>query len=517
MSIPLLSIALAAAAQSPGQLHQWVGPENSLHGLALDGAGDVNQDGIPDVIVGAREAWVNGSIRNGEALVYSGADFSVLHRFDGPAERDAWLGEAVAGVGDLNQDGYDDVVVGASNTTPYGTVWAFSGFDGSILYTWNGEQTGGFGDNFGWRVSAAGDVNQDGVPDVLIAANQADVGGISRAGRIYVYSGADGSQLHRIDGTASAMTLGRDISEAGDVNQDGYGDVIAGGEQIARVFSGFDGSVLFEWTSSDDDFGVSVSIAGDLNQDGYPDQLVGAFNALEFGKRKGRARCYSGLDGTILYTWTGPGAETRGFGYSVSDAGDLNGDGVEDVLIGAQYSSWNGYDTGSVFAHSGADGSVLERWDGDDTLDRFGVAVAGPGDVDQDGLDDVLVGAYLSDANGFNSGASYLYSGITGAPDLRVLELEQDELVTVEASNCTPGGLVYVAYSLVGAGPVSTPFGPGYVSPPYTLVTLTANGSGVAQFTAVVPSNTEGIPVWFHGVDVAAGTMLNPIATKIRR
>jgi hypothetical protein len=340
-------------------------------GRALSSAGDVNADGFDDVLVGALAPLPGGSAHAGSAFVYSGLDGSLLHQWGGALGGDL-LGAAVAAAGDLNADGHDDLLVSAFGASPgglsaAGTVFAYSGADGSVLYQWNGAHAG---DILGWSIAGVGDLNADGHDDVVLGAWDADPNGLSGAGSAFAYSGADGSLLLSWDGTLAY-----------------------------------------------DAFGFSVSGVGDVNQDGTPDIVVGSAGATRNGLQGcGMAQVFSGADGSLLWEWDG--VETEGdFGHVVAGAGDLNADGCDDILVGAHVEDGGGFhDGGTTYALSGADGALLYRWYGQSQNDRSGSALCGIGDINRDGFDDVLIGAPLANPNGLNNaGVASLYSGIDGS------------------------------------------------------------------------------------------------------
>ena len=373
-------------------------------GLAVSGAGDVNGDGIPDLIVGGPGVFNSpfyDSTISGTARVYSGSDGSVLYSFDGDSVGDRF-GFSVSGAGDINGDGFADVIVGAPadgvDATTSGSVRVFSGVDGSVLYDFEGDSVG---DRFGGSVSAAGDVNGDGVPDLIVGASHRDDNNGTNAGRVQVFSGSDGSVIYTFDGDSfSDPFFGNSVSGAGDVNGDGTPDLIVGaqvGNGRARVFSGSDGSVLynFDGDSLNDGFGGSVSGAGDLNGDGFDDLIVGAPNAG--GPFSGLARVFSGVDGSVLYNLEV--GFPSSLGTSVSDVGDVNGDGVPDLIVGAPSDGNFGivgddfFFSGSARLFSGVDGSQIYNFIGDSIGDLFGWSVSGLGDINGDGVDDFVVGA----------------------------------------------------------------------------------------------------------------------------
>ena len=182
----------------------------------------------------------------------------------------------MSGAGDVNGDGLGDFIVGArgdSSNGPYaGAVYVFSGADGSRLHVLHGEKGAG---TFGWSVSDVADLNGDGFDDFMAGAPGTDYAGAD-SGSVYVFSGADGSMRYRrFDGESAQDRFGFSVSGAGDVNGDGYRDVVARGRSWVRVFSGADGSAL--QTISDrrpqSFFDMSVS-AGDMNGDGLGDVIV---------------------------------------------------------------------------------------------------------------------------------------------------------------------------------------------------------------------------------------------------
>ena len=341
--------------------------------------GDVNGDGVPDFIVGAYlDDPAGGGTNAGSAYVFSGADGSLLYQVSGDSTGD-FFGNSVSIAGDVNGDGRADFIVGvilddpAGGGTNAGSAYVFSGADGSLLYQVTGDSTG---DNFGYSVSGPGDVDGDGRADFIVGA-QGDnpAGGGTDAGSAYVFSGADGSLLYHRTGDTLGDRFGYSVSGAGDVNGDGRADFIVGAQGddpagggtnagSAYVFSGADGSLLYHATgdTSNDQFGHSVSGAGDMNGDGVPDFIVGAYANVTVGVETdaGSAYVFSGADGSLLYHRTGDTAGDK-FGVSVSGAGDVNGDGRADFIVGAHRDdpSGGGTDAGTAYVFSGADGSLL--------------------------------------------------------------------------------------------------------------------------------------------------------------
>lgn len=295
-----------------------------------------------------------------------------------------------------------------------------------VLYSWPGVN---YGDNLGDAVAHAGDLNNDGVADLLVGALFADnPGGPSTTGGAFAYSGADGSLLHAWFGNGNSDLFGGAVDSAGDVNGDGHDDVIIGAwtapfggfttAGAAYVYSGADGSLLHTWGGEDQDnyFGWTVAGLGDLDGDGTSDLLVGAWKNDTTDSYAGAVYVYSGATGALLQKLVGETYQDH-FGQSVGAAGDVNNDGTPDFIVGAPGFQMTGEtDNGKVYVYSGADYSLLHTWTGSGDYVFLGYTVTGPGDVDADGHDDLLVCANTSTSGGLhNDGDVYLYSGATGA------------------------------------------------------------------------------------------------------
>jgi len=269
---------------------------------------------------------------------------------------------------------------------------------------------------FGYALHGGADFNQDGIPDQIVSAPSFNPGGMSDAGAVYVYSGADGSILHHFVGAYQQQALGWSVAAA-DLNGDGVPDILAGCSDIGtanngRVYawSGVTGAVLYEITVSfDTHFGESIEVIPDQDGDQIPDLLIGASDTyVNSDPFVGTVDLRSGADGTFLHRWFGSNAYDN-YGASVTLLGDVNGDGVGEFAFGIP-----GYDVsfreGAVTVIDGATYQELRTFSilAHGSNQQLGAAVANPGDVNGDGIEDLLVGA-TGDAN--YQGRAYILDG----------------------------------------------------------------------------------------------------------
>jgi hypothetical protein len=288
-------------------------------GHSVASAGDVNGDGYADVIIGA-DLYSHGESGEGAAYIYlgSGSGLSATSAWSVEGNQaNARLGRCVASAGDVNGDGYSDVIVGApayySPAVDPGRALVYLGSPGEMstapAWTRTGEQVG---NQFGFSVSSAGDVNGDGYDEVIVGANAYD----SQRGRVYVYHGSSAGLL-----TTPALVLS--------------GDQVGG------------------------ELGVSVAGAGDVNNDGYSDVVIGASLYTNGELQEGRAYVHHGSPSGLLTTpaWIGePNRAQATYGLSVAGAGDVNGDGFDDVCVGAP-TYYNGqWDEGMAYVYYGGTG-----------------------------------------------------------------------------------------------------------------------------------------------------------------
>ena len=277
-----------------------------------------------------------------------------------------------------------------------------------IIREWDGESTG---DQFGWIARNIGDVDGDHVADVVTSAPTRQIDG-KPAGRVYVYSSKSGKLLWTADGSPGDQ-LGNGIEAAGDTNHDGIPDVVAGAPNGGKgfVYSGRDGRVLLSFAAEDkgDSFGQHVDGAGDVNHDGYADVIIGAPSNNAGGKGAGRAYVYSGKSGKILLTLTGERAGDA-FGSTVSGASTRSG---SQLIVGAPGAGPR--KTGRTYVYDGLSQKPKFVIDSDETGQALGAMfVSVVGDVDGDKTSDVYVSDFSNAAKGPSTGRIYVHSGKTG-------------------------------------------------------------------------------------------------------
>ncbi|TAH37099.1 MAG: hypothetical protein EYC70_08960 [Planctomycetota bacterium] len=413
-----LLVPSLAPAQAPGgewrEVLTFTGTASD-EGFAIrsDNAGDVDGDGLDDLIIGAPFADPAGMLDAGSAYVHSGADGSVLFQFNGVDMGDQF-GSAVAGMGDLDGDGMSELAVGAPFADPFaqtesGAVYVFSGATGNLMWRAQGLSQSYL---LGFSIANAGDVNGDGWNDVIAGAPYASPFNRFHAGSAFVYSGLDGIILRRIDGASAQDQLGYSVDGIGDADLDGLSDVIAGAPfadanfnnaGAVYVVNANTGALHFkvQGTDRNGELGWSVAGVGDLNMDGRGDFVAG----IPFADQgtigdAGRARVFSGFKGAVIYQWTGLFQGDK-LGYTVDGPGDVNGDSFGDILVATPFAKVNGLsNAGRVELYSGFDNRLLQSWGGTQTNDFLGLAVDSAGDLDGDGFMEVAIGSSEVDVSG---------------------------------------------------------------------------------------------------------------------
>jgi len=434
------------------QSEDWKDESNQNYanfGYSVSSAGDVNGDGYADVLVGAPFYDNGGQFDEGRAYVYLGSAAGLAAAPGWVAESNqnyAYFAWSVGGGGDVNGDGYDDVIVGA---------WLYDGalFDVGQVFVYHGSATGVEVDPawtvqstqsysyFGYSVANAGDVNGDGYDDVIVGAYAYDNGSTDE-GRVFVYHGSatglSTTPSWSAESNQNFIYFGFSVASAGDVNGDGYDDVLVGcpywdnGESDeGRAFLYLGSSTGLEstavWTAESNqnyaDMGWSVASAGDVNADGYDDVVIGApfWDGGDF--EEGRVQLFlgsaTGLDSVAAWTVESNSAFAY-LGWAASGVGDVNNDGFDDVAAGSIYWDAGTTDEGAAFVYlgtaTGLDTTAEFVVDSGQGYSYYGSALSGAGDVNNDGFDDLLVGARYYDNGDTDEGRAYVYHGTCADP-----------------------------------------------------------------------------------------------------
>lgn len=389
-------------------IHEWRGEaKGDQFGWIARNIGDVDGDGINDLTASSPSYSVDGKPA-GRVYVYSGKSGKLLWTRTGQPGDDLGLG--VEAAGDTNADGIPDVIAGAPGA---GRAYVYSGDDGKILLTLG---MGDKGELFGRNVADVGDLDGDGHADVIVGAPNSNTAA-KGAGRSYIYSGKDGKLLLMLDGEKAGDAFG---SSGAGLRDKHHAFIVVGAPKAGAfgtgrvyVYTKLSGKPVFIIESDSTGAqlgGMFVSVVGDINGDKAPDIYASDWPNSAKGRSTGRIYVHSGADGKRLLTLTGEAAGD-GFGIGPADAGDVNRDGHDDLIIGAWQHASAASSGGKVYLYSGKDGSLLRTITCRIPGDTFGFDATGMGDVDGDGTIDFLLTSAWSGVNGFRSGRMFIISG----------------------------------------------------------------------------------------------------------
>jgi len=409
-------LALASPrARAQEVVRQWFGDYAGQQlGDSIRRVGDVNADGFVDVAISApldSTTFTNA----GMLRVVSGADGAVLQSWYGDRAY-AGLGQIGDPIGDLDGDGFDDVLTSEPRGAALGLgrVFVFSGKDGSTLL----QMDGSFSYFLTGRICGIGDIDGDAVPDFAAGDGHA----------VRLFSGATGSVIRLLQSAGNlGDTFGAALANAGDLDGDLVPDLLVtetgctfNPSEVCYAFSGATGAGIWQCTlgnchsgSGYIELGRVLRVVGDVNGDGVPDWCVAGNSRNNSGysfNNYGTAQCFSGKDGSFLFDLSEPGyiyrpwnADTD-FGNAIAPTADTNGDGVPDIAVTDDI----GFDNpgGDVFVFSGVDGSPLFHLGGSANSVKFGIGLEGGFDADRDGRLEFFAGDTRDSTHGASAGAA---------------------------------------------------------------------------------------------------------------
>ncbi len=397
-------------------------------GHVVAGVPDVNLDGRPDLIVGAFREEIEGRPTNsGTVYVFNGQTGAPL--LSGPLlspspENEARFGFTVAGLADVNGDGRGDIVVGAHEEDPSsnpvistGRAHGFSGAGGALLYTLDSPTPRDFG-FFGYAVAGIGDANG---PGVVAVGAPSEGTSPTFAGRVHLFNAMTGAHVTTLipPNETGGSGFGTVVAAMPDLTGDGRQEVLVGapgsngGLGAGYIFDGALGSVPLRVLTPppSDSFGVALAAVPDVNGDQIPDVVMGNYVV---------AAIFSGADGALLRVLASPDdTSLGGFGQTLAGLDDQDGDGLGDVVVGAPNTATDEATfPGRAYLFSGGTGRLLRAFDSPNVEQDadFGLSVAGLGDVNDDGRDDIGIGARLETPMESDAGRAYVFFSVSPTP-----------------------------------------------------------------------------------------------------
>jgi hypothetical protein len=454
-----------------------------------------------------------------------------------------YLGYSAAAGPDLDGDGIEDIAVGAIGVGTSSQVKILSGSDLHEL-----KKIGSGADQFGTAVCWCGDLDGDGIPELAAGAPA------TGSGVVRIYSPATWTLYRTLQSKNSGDYFGTTLVNAGDVNGDGFDDLVVGAwggtsnPGAAIVFSGADGSILFQMNGSYDGFGISIASIGDVDGDGISDLAVGApsYDATTHSEMSGRVELFSGVDGSFLWQTVGTYTtyqdaygvrhyEGQGLGVSLARIGDFDGDGTPDVVAGQRADGFNDILSGAdgsilfqfggsygpittigdndgdgrsdialpyfgapsgIYVRSGSDASVL--WQTPFPSSAFLHGVSPIDDVNGDGRADLLIGNPTDSTNGLNAGSVQLIAIDDLWLNCYTRGLKGGSWISMSVRKGPPGNLSGIAITAVNGAPIFMLAG---------LATFDATGSSI-PINAMVPTGLAGTTVDLRALAIDASGRL---------
>lgn len=350
-------------------------------------------------------------------------------------EVSGFFGYDVAVVGDLTSDGTPELIVGAyqednSGMFDTGRAYIVNGATGAAIRTFTSPNAQAYS-HFGYAVAGIGDVSGDGIADVAIGASNENSG----AGRAYVFNGSTGALLRTLvsPDTQNNGSFGKEVSALADVTGDGVGDLIVGADNEdtsgsafngrAYVFNGATGALVHTLDTPNPAiggrFGEHAVDMGDVTGDGVSEIAVGAHNEQNTERGDGSVYVFNGATGARIYTLTSPNASSLGsFGWYVASMGDITGDGRNDLIVGSFETLNFNTSAGRSYIFNGASGALVRTLTSPspEGFGYYGFAACGIPDQNGDSVPDIAIGAYAEDTSSFtNDGKIYITSGANGS------------------------------------------------------------------------------------------------------
>jgi hypothetical protein len=510
----LLVVVSWAGGTSEGraqaELFRWTSSnwnaDYDMCGYSVTGVPDVDGDGIPDALVSVVSEDLTRGVELGAAYVVSTSSGTVLQHQTGSFTLDRF-GDRVCEVDDFDGDGIRDYLVaetqyGLPMGNGKGIVHAYSSASGASLFDITALQSD---DRFGFYLADLGDLDADGIGDFAIGAPEHTTS-VGFAGRVWIYSGATQTKLHMFSGQSQYAYMAG-VTGMGDLDGDGVPDFAIASpgdgpnnEGMVYVYSGSSFALIYslQGEKTKDAFGWDISSLGDTDGDGYSDLAVAAIgHTLNLGA-EGRVYVYSGLTGSLRFTYDGT-QWIEALGQLPTKGGiDFNGDGFMDIAIGSPWAKGDGQFGGDVYVYSGRNGLLLYDIRGE--VNPYGEGLGGSlsaiGDVNGDGFDDLLVGAPQHSIPWVATwhGQAYVFGGNDLFLQANRREFDAYDAATLDLRGGPAGALACIVLTAVGK---TATFVPIVINP------LDANGN--LSIGGSVPSGLAGTNLTFTGYAVGAG------------